>query len=303
MADYPCIFNDDATVGRYYRLRHVAPHVLSEISRLVCNLAASDGLFQPCCILDAGAGDGRLLVPISKELESQNVSATLLAVDICEPMLKSLQERWTTSNREVLLKCIQADLEEPLPIPGESAHVVFTLATFHILKRWREALQNLVRVLRPAGYFIFIRENNQFMHETEGFEHDSDFLVLTVELREFMRYYHEQRALLGEPYQPRELRYSDMMPGVRYLAELGLEEKHFKSAIGAFEWQKPHTFEDILQCFKNRQMTTWGSDLSDRAREKISACLEGWVNSRGIDSKREFLLPAKLIPHVFRKTR
>jgi SAM-dependent methyltransferase len=218
-------------------------------------------------------------------------------------MLASLQKSWNISNGKIILRCIEADLQEPLPIPDESIHIVFTIATFHILKKWREALQNLVRVLTPGGFIIFICENNQFMHETEGFEKDSDFIWLDAQLRDFMHYYHQQRSIVGEPYQPRELRYSDMMLGICYLSNMGLKEQQLNFPTSTLEWDKPHTYKDILHCFRNRQMTTWGSDLSDEARDKIAKALDEWVLSQGIDINREFLLPAKIIPHVFLKTR
>jgi SAM-dependent methyltransferase len=251
--------------------------------------------------LDAGTGTGRFLVPIAREFESRSIPAVLYGVDICEPMLTALQERWSPENGAVNLRCVRADLQKPLPLRDASVHVVFTVATFHILERWREALQNLVVLLPPNGFFVFICENNQLMHETEGFEKDGDFPRIDAQLRCFMEFYHQQRVATGEPYEARELRYSDMFPALRYLVELGLAEQPLAFAPSAFKWEKPHAYADILHCFRNRQMTTWGSDLSSGAREKIAEALEEWVRARGIDMVKEFFLPAKLIPHVFRK--
>jgi SAM-dependent methyltransferase len=298
LVHYPCVFNDLGTVQQYDKLREIAPPVLSAIGKLVCEHAIVSGLHPH--ILDAGAGTGRFLIPIAKEFETRSGRAVLYAVDLCRSMLTTLQSRWRPSSELVRVEYVKADLQEQLPLKEGSMHVVFTVATFHILERWREALENLVALLAPGGFFIFICENNQFMHETEGFEKDGDFPRIDARLRCFMEFYHQQRVAAGEPYKPRELRYSDMLPAVRYLAELGLVEQPVAFPPSAFEWEKPHTYADILHCFRNRQMTTWGSDLSAGARERIADALQQWVQARGIDMAKEFFLPAKLVPHVLR---
>jgi SAM-dependent methyltransferase len=218
-------------------------------------------------------------------------------------MLNTLGQRWTLRTPSVRLLCIKADLQDVLPPAARPINVIFTIATFHILKRWQEALKNLADALCPDGYFIFVRENNQFMHQTEGFEKDSDFPYLDQDLSAFMRFYHAQRSSVGEPYQAKTLRYSDMMPAIEHLRALGFVEEASTISESDFSWQKPHTFSDILHCFRHRQMTTWGSDLSDRARERIAESLEQWVAKKGLDAAKEFMLPARLIPHILRKQR
>ena len=301
--DYPCIFNDSGTVTRYEQLRHITPNVMESVCTLVWQLASRVPSVAPVRILDAGAGTGRFAIPIADNLAMQACRAELVALDMCQPMLNKLAERWPLRDSSVRLLCVQHDLQDALPPPAKPGDVIFTIATFHILKRWKDALSNLVEALSPGGYFIFVRENNQFMHQTEGFEKDSDFPCLDATLSAFMQFYHEQRAAAGEPYQPKTLRYSDMMPAVQHLHALGLFEETMSLPESDFSWQKPHNFADILHCFRHKQMTTWGSDLSDQAREQIASALEKWVTSRGIEPAKEFVLSARLIPHVFRKQR
>ena len=302
MAKYECIFEDLGTVDRYGRLRHIPDSALLAIGNLACRLgidvAPSEDVI---CIVDAGAGTGRFALPCVEASRELGTDIELVAVDLSGRMLKRLHEKWPSQTSAAQLQCIQADLQEPLPIPSASAHVVYTVATFHILERWREALDNLVHLLVPGGFLIFIRENNQFMHETEGFERDVDFPTIDPLLKAFMTYYHEQREANGEPYIASELRYSDMMPAIRYLRECGLQEIDSGLSASQLSWEKPHTYGDILHCSRNRQMTTWGSDLSKTARERIAAALESWVSSHKIDPDHEFVLPACLIPHVFQK--
>ena len=301
MNDYPCIFNDAGTVTRYDKLRHIAPHVLDAICSLVCGYIVKSQSNGKPRILDAGSGTGRFAIPIAMELSRREIAAEVCATDQCRPMLNTLADRWPITNLKVQLRCVEADIQQPLPSACAPSHVVFTISTFHILKQWQAGLDNLLIVLARNGFFIFIRENNQFMHQTEGFEKNSDFPYLNNTLSAFMRFYHAQRASVGEPYQPRTLRYSDMLPAIQYLRTRELVEEDPRVPESALSWQKPHTFTDILHCFRHRQMTTWGSDLSDHSRERIADSLEQWIASNGINPQAEFMLPSRLIPHVFRK--
>jgi SAM-dependent methyltransferase len=301
MAHYGCIFHHDGVVARYGRLRSIDGQVLSCIATLIVSFADNAGLCKPSRIVDAGAGTGRFLVPVAQAAQTIGLPIELLAVDLSGPMLRCLRDNLNPLLGSVTLHCIQADLQQRSPISDESVHVVFTVATFHILSEWRAALENLVRLLVPGGCFIFIRENNQFMHETEGFDHDDDFPYINETLRSLMVFYHEQRKLCGEPYEPSEIRYSDMMPAIDYLKALGFREINSGVSAEKFQWLKPHTYQDILDCFRNRGMTTWGSDLSEFARSRIADSLERWVSARNLDTEREFFLPARLIPHVLQK--
>ena len=302
MAKYECIFENAGVVDRYGRLRHIPDSALLSIGNLACRLgidAAPSG--DVIRIADAGAGTGRFALPCAEASRKLGADIELAAIDLSGRILKRLHEKWPSQTSAAQLRCVQADLQEPLPIPSASAHVVYTVATFHILDRWRAALDNLVKMSVPGGFLIFIRENNQFMHETEGFERNVDFPAIDPLLKAFMTHYHEQREANGEPYIQSELRYSDMMPAIHHLRWCGLREIDHGIPASQLSWDKPHTYGDILHCFRNRQMTTWGTDLSEPAREKIANALDAWVSSHKIDPDHEFVLPACLVPHVFQK--
>lgn len=299
MAKYTCIFEDTGSVDRYSSLRTIPDTLLSNIGRLCCRLGFD--YKDELCILDAGAGTGRFVLPCAHVAQESGLHANILAVDLSARMLEQLQNNWDNTNVSLMLKCIQADLQDPLPIPKDSVHVAYTVATFHILDKWRQALDNLIQVIVPGGHLVFICENNQFMHQTEGFEKDCDFAVIDSILRKFMKYYHKLRKELGESYVPSELRYSDMMLAIKYLRESGLKEIDSGMPSDQLSWDKPHTYKDILHCFRNRQMTTWGSDLSNSARAVIADKLGTWVKEQAIDIEKKFLLPTCLVPYVFKK--
>ncbi len=303
MANYECLFEDIGSVNKYDNLRHIPNSVLLDIGKTCCRLAVTEkSQSEHLCILDAGAGTGRFAMPCAHAASNTDINTKILAVDLSAKMLAEFKNNWKKNNLSVGLQCIQADIQEPLPIQAGSIIVVYTVATFHILDRWRNALDNLIDVLGPGGYLVFICENNQFMHQTEGFEKDSDFTTIDPVLKSFMEYYHQLRQKHGESYVPSEIRYSDMSSAITYLRESELKQVNVGITSDCLNWDKTHTYRDILHCFRHRQMTTWGSDLSENARAAIADDLEAWVEKRGINPSKEFLLPACLIPHVFQKT-
>jgi ubiquinone/menaquinone biosynthesis C-methylase UbiE len=203
--------------------------------------------------------------------------------------------------RSSSLNLLTADLNKPIPLKSNSFNLIYTLSTMHIIANWRLTITEFKRILRKAGYYIYFQENNQFMHQTEGFEHDDDFPYLNETLSEFMRYYHRLRDEYTEPYIPKEVRYSDPSLLLDYAVSVGFERIEWNYERTSFQWQKPHSFNDILDCFRLRGMTTWGSELNESTRQKIADKLEDWIERNSIDVKEIFNLPAEVIPILFKK--
>ena len=305
MAQYECIFDSEATVQRYERLRFISTAVLCNCAKLILNQSNDCHNSGDRRILDAGSGSGRFAFPIMQFAGECERRIYLVAMDLSIQMMQKLLNKYDCT---IIPKCIElvpvvADICKSLPLKPESITVALTVATFHILNLWREASVNVVETIIPSGSFVVIQENNQFMHQTEGFLHDSDFPYLDEALSEFMHYYHWLRMRLGHPYKPKELRYSDMAALLDYLEAIGLKRCNTSINEEAFKWQKPHTYADILHCFRHRQMTTWGSELKEETRQIIADSLKHWVIDHGINVEEEFLLPAELVPHIFVKVK
>jgi SAM-dependent methyltransferase len=302
MAHYQSIFLSNSIVETYDDLRYIPDSILNRCAELVVNQALSCSPSERR-ILDAGSGSGRYALPAMRAAEKFGGPWTLLTVDMSEHMTKELMQQYKRAgiSENVKLVPLVADLREKLPVEPESVAAAYTVATFHILDRWREATNNVIETLASGASFIVIKENNQFMHQTEGFSRDSDFPYLDSTLSAFMRYYHQLRSQHGCLYEPSEVRYSDMSPLLNYIEESGLEKLAIKVPEGSLKWQKPHTYADILHCFRNRHMTTWGSELDEEVRQPIADALEGWVADEQLDINKTFYLPAELIPHVFVK--
>lgn len=301
MPKYKCIFENKNVVKHYENLRIIDSSVLNYTAHIIIKYALKNNGDNFIRILDAGAGDGRFLKPIIEISKKHKKSFFLIAIDLSKNMLANLLQRISPLPIGVKLIAIKSDICHFLPIKDEKIDIVFTIATLHILTEWRKSLDNLLSTIRYGGYIIIIKENNQFMHQTEGFEHDNDFHWIDFQLKEFMLFYHEQRRKFGCPYEPSEIRYSDMTSVIDYLKTLGLKKVDFSVDLKKLQWSKPHTYKDIIYCFRHRQMTTWGSELPDKVRIEIAKSLEKWIYDREIIPNQTFYLPAELIPYIFQK--
>lgn len=251
--------------------------------------------------LDAGAGTGRFAVPLGELLDSLRQPGRVVATDLSSHMLRQCNDVWRKQDIKCGLKCVVADLAVEIPIQTESVDVVYSAATFHIITNWREAVRNLIPLLKPGGCFIVISETNQFMHQTEGIDRYDGLGPENRTLSAFMSQYHKLRHAYGEPYVGREVMYSNYSLLFEYLLALGLEKERVGPEPPNLGWNKPHSYNDIMECFRKRQMTTWGSDLTQETRSRIGASLDSWLNRSGIDMAETFFLPAFLELHVFRR--
>jgi SAM-dependent methyltransferase len=295
---YECVFHNDAAALKYHSLRNISNSVLMSCSKLIYETANS--LFDSKILFsDAGAGTGRLVNPLVNYCCRENKEYCISALDVSEYMLENMMRQYDFSDKMVVP--IVCDLRQPFPIDKNSQHLVYTLATLHILDEWRCAVDNIREVICESGYFMVFKENNQFMHQTEGFDKDYEFSSIDKSLSDFMIQYHFLRKKYGHPYIPFEIRYSDMDVLFEYCTSHGFRLDSSTVEDDRLKWQKPHTYNEMMYCFKNRQMTTFGSELPDDVRRLIADDLDQWLLKNHYNLDEVFYLQAELIPYIFQK--
>jgi ubiquinone/menaquinone biosynthesis C-methylase UbiE len=97
---------------------------------------------EPDCILDIGCGTGRLLRAAAERWPR----ARLLGVDAAEGMVE-VARRLTPS------ASVHQGVAEALPLADASVGLVFSTISFHHWKDQAAGLREVVRVLRPGGWF------------------------------------------------------------------------------------------------------------------------------------------------------
>lgn len=299
MPTYDCIFHNKVVIDRYTSLRGIPSCTIRNFldGHL---LALVDSASSPL-ILEAGAGNGRFFLPLANVVSTRVNRGKLCACDVSGEILAVLQSELGESADSV--KMLEYDLTDDY-VPFECEYdLVFTVAVLHIIHEWEQALSNICCMLKVGGSYVMVKEINQFMHRTEGFDKTGDLEEVDEQLDQFFREYHGLRGEFGEPYAATGITYSDVGCAIGYLKGNGMSLTKESLADPGLKWQKKHTYGEILESFLLRTITTWGSDLSVGARLAIHARLSEWVEARGIDKDEVFYLPAMLQVFTFKKER
>lgn len=94
--------------------------------------------------LELGVGTGRIATPLIRR------GFPFTGMDISTQMLEGLRQK---VGDVPTLTVIQGDITH-LPLDTGSQDVVIAVHVFHLIKEWRQALDEALRVLRPDGFFI-----------------------------------------------------------------------------------------------------------------------------------------------------
>jgi len=111
------------------------------MARLVANVAAEIGHGAGC--LEIGVGTGRFALPLAC------AGIRMSGVDISRDMLGRLLQNSTNARVDVCL----ADATM-LPFRDASFDAAIAVHVLHLIPRWRDAVDQLMRVVKPGGKFL-----------------------------------------------------------------------------------------------------------------------------------------------------
>jgi SAM-dependent methyltransferase len=139
----------DAMVERYDETRSCDAACLDAALDLVAER------FPPrdyCQLFEPGIGSGRIAIPLARR------GYRVTGVDISGKMLARL----VRSKRALPIACGQADVTR-LPFPDAAFDVAIAVHLFYFIPGWRQAIDEILRVLRDGGALIL-------MHTGTGME-------------------------------------------------------------------------------------------------------------------------------------
>lgn len=127
----------DRAVDYYDETRAVSP---STEARMVA--AVSGELQGRGRVLEVGVGTGRIALPLA------GAGVDVVGVDLSLPMLGRLVEKGGDA-----VPSVQGDATR-LPFATDAVGAAYVVHVLHLIPDWREAVAEILRVVRPGGVFL-----------------------------------------------------------------------------------------------------------------------------------------------------
>lgn len=247
----PQSLNFDRAAAVYDATRGYPSDVAEQIGAAIIEAASA----QPATrFLEVGIGTGRIALPIARR------GYDYTGVDISEKMLGQLRAKVQTLQQEAAsasapplrLHLFTADMTA-LPFPDASFDVVVAVHVFHLVSAWRRAVDEVLRVLRPGGFFLHCWDE----HIGAGNHPLQERWVECVR---------EVGGEVGMVGAPRRSQVSD------YLRERGLTSETLRTVTWTTQESPKEEFEYIARRIWSR---TWL--VSDEVFKASIRCLESWA--------------------------
>lgn len=247
----PQSLNFDRAAAVYDATRGYSPDVAEQIGAAIIEAASAQSETR---FLEVGVGTGRIAWPIAQR------GYDYTGVDISEKMQDQLrakvqllqQEAAGASAPALRLQLVTADMTA-LPFPNASFDVVVAVHVFHLVSAWKQALDEVLRVLKPGGFFLHCWD------EYTG----KDEHPLQERWAECVREVGGEVGTLGAPRRS----------SVRnYLSECGLTSETLRTVTWTNQDSPKDEFDYIAQRTWSR---TWL--VSDEVFSASLRCLESWA--------------------------
>lgn len=116
------------------------------IDKVETELAFSLFSVSPCeNVLDAGAGTGNFSIKLAR------VGAEVTGIDVCDDMLRRAEENAAEAKQKITF--LKKDIYST-GFADNSFDAVFSMAAFEFIKDYREAFEELYRVVKPGGRIL-----------------------------------------------------------------------------------------------------------------------------------------------------
>ncbi len=125
--------------------------------RLLDRLVAALGLPAGGTVLDAGCGVGDHAIRLAKR------GYRCIGIDISRLILARARDRLARERLADRIKLLCLALED-LPFPPDSFDAIHCRGVLMHVPDWQRALNNLCRVLKPAGRIVILEDNDASLH-------------------------------------------------------------------------------------------------------------------------------------------
>lgn len=248
---------------RYDETRNIPEQILKEAYE---GLQEVGILQMKSHILDAGCGTGQLSIPL---VES---GYSVCGVDISDAMIRIAQSKiHPSSNASYYVEDVQS-----LSFADQTFDAVVVSKLFQHVGNWQKSIDELIRVTKPGGYIIHIRDQGAF--------------------RNTIRRRMEELA--------NEAGFRDRYLGVQNLQDI---QKHFLSAgcslievgFSKLTWEKQVTYENCLTQLREKLFAEYWV-IPDELYNSLLQELEEWIKVQPLSRRTNEILLCQLKIDVFK---
>jgi ubiquinone/menaquinone biosynthesis C-methylase UbiE len=203
-------------------------------------------------IVDLGCGTGQLSLPLVKR------GYSVTGVDFADAMLDQYRSKLRASDD---VKLIRADARR-LPIPSHSADAAISSKLLMHVPQWQLAVAEIVRVVKPKGYFFHIYERGAFINQVR-----SRFAAVC----DALGYKNRHPGLQREEHL------------TNYLTSLGA--RPFALGGSALRWSKRVSYHEAISGFEDRLFGEFW-ELKDSVYDCILQLVKEWAANQpdGLDT-------------------
>jgi malonyl-CoA O-methyltransferase len=200
----------------------------------------------PKVIVDLGSGTGTL----SGEISFLFPRSTILCVDIAFRMLQHAKNNNFRDN----IKWITADADQ-LPFPDESCDLIFSNLMLQWSSCFRETLQEIKRVLKPNGLFIFSSLGPKTLYELRHCWKQLDSYQHVLYFPNLKKIYKDIRAVQYNNFSIKVKNYTyfiyEAINLMKELKMLGARNVYGNRQMGLYTKQRLQTVLSEYEKFRN----------------------------------------------------
>lgn len=223
--------------------------------------------------LELGVGSGRIAAPLIRR------EFPFTGVDISTQMLEGLREK---VGNVPTLTVIQGDITH-LPLEDSSQDVVLAVHIFHLVKEWRQAVDEALRVLRPDGFFIY------------GGNHSPDAVPGAGDWGQIRSEWGRLVRETGATTSPRYAEWTDIQD---VLSERGGRITTYRVAT----WKREFRPIDLMEAMRDRTFSaSWA--VPDEVMEGVHERLLAWGREAYGDIETPITEDEEFLIHVCRLDR
>lgn len=246
MSNLPDLISFDQISERYDATRILPLELQDRVAR---GIMAAVGGRLGTRFVEPGVGTGRLALPLLRQ------GVEYVGVDISRQMLDRLREKLSAEPWLAGRIVLREARAEALPLPDASCDAAITAYVLHLLPDWRQAIDEMRRVVRPDGYYIHVVDYGGGLREAFGTEWDR----LTSE-----------RGLVRAPR--RGATAEDVLQHLQ-LPRAALSVHHLA------RWRVEESLGEVLRSYRERETSKLWT-LSDLDHSALMAGLESWAQAR-----------------------